>query len=144
MSQALKPLQGTAITSEEKIRFLETLRDTFNVSKAASAISRHRSSLYKLRQSDEEFAAAWDEVIEECLDELEEVVYQRAREGKQALYPIFVLKHRRPDRWGDRLKVEADNRVEFVVDLVPFDKMQPPPTIDTTAEVVSIEAGGES
>ena len=139
MSKALKLRQGTAISSEEKIQFLDTLRDTFNVSKAASAISRHRSSLYKLRQSDEDFAAAWDEVIEECLDELEGVVYQRALEGKQALYPIFVLKHRRPNRWGDRLKVEADQRVNIVVDLVPFDSdsAEKLPTIDVEAEVVS-------
>ena len=141
MSKALKLRQGTAITSDEKLQFLDTLRHTFNVSKAASAISRHRSSLYKLRQSDEDFAAAWDEVIEECLDELEEVVYQRALEGKQALYPIFVLKHRRPNRWGDRLKVEADQRVNIVVDLVPFDSdsAEKLPTIDVEAEVVSSE-----
>ena len=141
MSKALKLRQGTAISSGEKIQFLDTLRDTFNVSKSASAISRHRSSLYKLRQSDKDFAAAWDEVIEECLDELEEVVYQRALEGKQALYPIFVLKHRRPNRWGDRLKVEADQRVNIVVDLVPFDSdsAEKLPTIDVEAEVVSSE-----
>ena len=136
-SHVLNLRQGTAISSDEKVQFLTTLRDTFNVSKAASVISRHRSSLYKLRQSDEDFAAAWDEVIEECLDELEEVVYQRAREGKQALYPIFVLKHRRPDRWGDRLKVEADNRVEFVVDLVPITSKEQLPILDVEAEVIT-------
>ena len=137
MSKALKLRQGTAISSDERIQFLDTLRDTFNVSKSASAISRHRSSLYKLRQADEEFAAAWNEVIEECLDELEEVVYQRAREGKQALYPIFVLKHRRPDRWGDRVKVETEQRSEIIVSLIPFDQMGQPKVIDVEAEVAS-------
>ena len=136
MSKALLPRQGSAITGDEKIKFLDTLRATFNVTKAASAIGRHRSSLYKLRQANKEFAAAWDEVIEECLDELEEVVYQRAREGKQALYPIFVLKHRRPNRWGDRVKVETESRGEIIVNLIPFDQMNQPPTIDVEAEVV--------
>ena len=137
MSKALKPRQGTAITGEERIRFLDTLRDTFNVSKAAAAIGRHRSSMYKLRQSDPEFLAVWDEVVEECLDELEEVVYQRALEGKQALYPIFVLKHRRPDRWGDRLKVETESHGEIIVNLVPVSQMEQHPIIEAEAEVVS-------
>ena len=137
MSKALKLRQGTAISSDERNRFLEMLRQTFNVSKSASAISRHRSSLYKLRQSDADFASAWDEVVEECLDELEEVVYQRALEGKQALYPIFVLKHRRPERWGDRLKVETESQGEIIVNLVPVDQMSRSPVIDVDAEVVS-------
>ena len=137
MSKALKLRQGTAITGNEQIQFLETLRATFNVSKAAAAIGRHRSSLYKLRQSHPDFLAAWDEVVEECLDELEEVVYQRALEGKQALYPIFVLKHRRPDRWGDRLKVQTESQGEIIVNLFPVSQMEQHPTIDAEAEVVS-------
>ena len=139
MSKALKPRQGTAISGDEQIQFLDTLRATFNVTKASAAVGRHRSSLYKLRQADKEFAAAWIEVIEECLDELEEVVYQRALEGKQALYPIFVLKHRRPERWGDRVKVETEQRSEIIVNLIPFAKMGQPPVIDVGAEVDSTE-----
>ena len=137
MSKALKPRQGTAISGDEQIQFLDTLRATFNVTKASAAVGRHRSSLYKLRQADQDFAAAWDEVIEECLDEVEEVVYQRALEGKQALYPIFVLKHRRPGRWGDRVKVETEERSEIIVKLFPFDQMSQPLVIDVEAEEVS-------
>ena len=139
MSKALKPRQGTAISGDEQIQFLDTLRASFNVTKSASAIGRHRSSLYKLRQADEEFAAAWDEVIEECLDELEEVVYQRALEGKQALYPIFVLKHRRPKRWGDRVTVETEQRSEIIVNLVPIDQMDRPLVHGVEAEMVSTD-----
>ena len=137
MSKALKPRQGTAISGDEQIQFLDTLRATFNVTKASAAVGRHRSSLYKLRQADKEFAAAWNEVIEECLDELEEVVYQRALEGKQALYPIFVLKHRRPERWGDRVKVETEQRSEIIVNLIPFDQKGQPKVIDVEAETAS-------
>ena len=107
MSKALKPRQGSAITAPEREKFLEVLKTTFNVSAAAEAIGRNRTSLYKLRQSDPEFAAAWDEIVEQCLDAVEEVVFRNALEGRQPVNNIFLLRHRRAHIYGERVKVDV-------------------------------------
>jgi len=115
MSKALKPRQGSAITAKERKKFLEVLRTTFNVSKAAEAIGRNRTSLYKLRQSDPEFAAAWDEIVEQCLDAVEQVVFENALAGKQPVNNIFLLRHRRAHIYGEKVTVEQDHPREVVV-----------------------------
>ena len=119
MSKALKQRQGSAITAKERERFLEVLSTTFNVSRSAKAIGRNRTSLYKLRGTIPEFAAAWDEVIEECLDDVESVVFERALEGKQAVNNIFLLRHRRAHIYGEKFKVEHDHQVDVIVELIP-------------------------
>ena len=119
MSKALIPRQGSAITVQEREQFLDTLRTTFNVSKAAAMIGRNRTSLYKLRQSVPEFAAAWDDVIEQCLDEVEQIVYERALEGKQPVNNIFLLRHRRAHIYGEKVTVEHEQNVEVIVELMP-------------------------
>ena len=127
MSKALKPRQGTAITAQEREKFLEVLRTTFNVSRAAAVIGRNRTSLYKLRQSHPEFAAAWDEVIEQCLDDVEQVVFENALAGKQPVNNIFLLRHRRANVYGEKVKVENDVHHEVIVQLFrsPGSKLGP-------------------
>jgi hypothetical protein len=139
MSEALKKRQGLAITSEEKERFLEALGKTFNVSRSAELISRNRSSLYKLRETDPEFAAAWEEVVERCLDDVEQVVFERALEGKQAVNNIFLLRHRRAQIYGEKVKVEHDQRIDIVVDLAPYRGDKPALTDPNIVDAEEVE-----
>jgi len=119
MSKALIPRQGTAITGQEREKFLDTLRKTFNVSRAAAAIGRNRTSLYKLREAIPEFDAAWAEVVEECLDDVEQIVYERALEGKQPVNNIFLLRHRRAHIYGEKVTVQQKRKVELELVFLP-------------------------
>ena len=113
--------------SEWKPAFLATLKSTANVSRSASEAGVSRQMAYKERETSEHFRAAWDDAIEEGLDYLEEEARRRAYEG--TLKPvfnrgmlaghvrefsdtltIFLLKGRRPQVYGDRLKQEVTGK----------------------------------
>ncbi len=74
-------------TARRRARFLEHLRRCANVSAAARTAGMSRSSAYALRRTDEEFAARWDEALEEACDALEEELRRRAMEGVER--PVF-------------------------------------------------------
>ena len=104
-------------TPGERRCFLDKLRETANVSAAARAAGKSRSSAYQLRQQDEAFRAAWDEALEEALDMLEAELWRRALKGvpRPVYYGgkccgvirsysdqlgMFLLKAHRPERYG--------------------------------------------
>lgn len=72
-----------------------------------------------LFRCDAEFAAAWDEIVEQRLDAGEQVVLENALAGKQPVNNIFLLRHRRAHIYGEKVKVEHDQRVDVIVELVP-------------------------
>lgn len=107
-----------------KPRFLEHLRGCANVSRSAREAGVSRKTVYKERDNSETFREAWDDAIEEGLDYLEEEARRRAFEGtlKPVFYKgdevgyvrefsdtltIFLLKGRRPEIYGDRVKQEV-------------------------------------
>ena len=61
--------------------FLRALSTTGNVTAACRAAKVPRCSAYKHREEDPEFAAAWDEALDEAADRLEEEARRRAVEG---------------------------------------------------------------
>lgn len=109
--------------SEWKPVFLEHLRQTANVSRSAKEAGVARQVAYRERGNSDAFREAWDDAIEEGLDYLEEEARRRAYEGtlKPVFYQgdevgyvrefsdtlmIFLLKGRRPEVYGDRVKQE--------------------------------------
>ncbi len=104
-------------TPGERRCFLDKLRETANVSAAARAAGKSRSSAYQLRQQDAAFRAAWDEALDEALDALEAELWRRALKGvaRPVFYGgkccgvirsysdqlgMFLLKAHRPERYG--------------------------------------------
>jgi hypothetical protein len=65
----------------------------------------HRSLVYQTRDREPEFAAAWDEALEDACDGLVLAARKRALEVSDALL-IFLLKCHRPEVYGDRFKHE--------------------------------------
>lgn len=61
--------------------FLTALAATGIVARAARAAGIESGAAYKLRQSDADFAAAWDEALEDAADTLEAEARRRAVEG---------------------------------------------------------------
>jgi hypothetical protein len=106
-----------------KACFIDILRRTANVSRAAREAGLSSSTVYEHRARYPSFAAAWDAAIAEALDELEDALIARAKHGvEKPVYfrgqqigsvrtysdalGMFMLKARRPEIYA-RLQTAA-------------------------------------
>ncbi|TPG19945.1 hypothetical protein EAH87_08960 [Sphingomonas koreensis] len=106
-----------------KACFLEVLRKTANVSRAAREAGLSSSTVYEHRARHASFAADWDAAVSEALDELEDALIQRAKHGvEKPVYfrgeqvgavksysdalAMFILRARRPEMYA-RLQAAA-------------------------------------
>jgi hypothetical protein len=96
-----------------KQRFLAALRKTCNVADSARKVRKWRNEVYRERNIDPEFAAAWDEAIDEGVEALELKARQRAMAGSDVL-TIFLLKAHRPEKYRDSSKLEVTGQLEHV------------------------------
>lgn len=102
-------------------KFLDSLRENGNVSKAAQAAKVSRQTPYNWAAEDEDFKAEWEEAEEEGVDRIEEEAYRRAVYGvEEPLHHqghltghtvqkysdtllIFMLKSKRREVYGDKV-----------------------------------------
>jgi len=117
-------------TAKRKAQFLKIFAETGSVTVATIAIKSWRSNVYKWRREDPEFAAAWQEIWDATVDELETSMMQRAIHGYQR--PVyqqgrlvghetvhhpqvgqFMLSRSRPDRYGDTMSQQAAGPAEY-------------------------------
>jgi hypothetical protein len=85
--------------------FLANLRSTCNVRAACEAASINRPGVYKYRDAHPDFAAQWEEAIEDAVQLLEFSARKRALEGDTTL-TIFLLKAHRREIYQDRIALE--------------------------------------
>jgi len=88
-NQALAVRKYTPFTDDRRERFLETLRQVPNVTYAATRAGVTRRTAYNHRDADPEFAAAWDDAIEEGMDLVELEAHRRAVHGVEE--PVFYM-----------------------------------------------------
>lgn len=115
--------------------FLGELRKRGNVSEAARAAKVGRKTVYQWKDAEPEFAAAWDEAIEQAIDAMEAEAYRRAVEGYDE--PVFgrvakdedgqvgvirkysdslmttLLKAHRPEKYRERAEVQHSGAVQI-------------------------------
>jgi hypothetical protein len=110
-------------TLEKKSEFLDKLRETCNVTRAANMADVSRSQVYLWREIDELFAEGWERALKVGAEALEDEARRRAFEG--VLEPvfhlgqevatirkysdtlaIFLLKGALPDKYRENSKVE--------------------------------------
>ena len=89
-----------------KKRFIDALTAQGTVYHAAQAAGVSRQTAYRWREDDPEFADLWYEAIENAVDAVENVVYQRAL-GGDTISAIFYLKAQRP-KFRDRLNINVE------------------------------------
>jgi hypothetical protein len=108
-----------------KDAFLSILGKTSNITAAARKAKVSRSRVYQERDSDMDFAAAWDEALESAIDDAESEAWRRAVKGniKQRHYDkdgnllgttreysdtllMFMLKSHRPERYRETVRGE--------------------------------------
>ena len=94
------------------------------VNESAHVSGVGRATLYRWRDADPEFAAAWEESVDTGTEVLEKVAMKRAVDGSDTLL-IFLLKSRRPEIYRDRAQFEhvGKNGNEL-----------PPPVSNTTVQ----------
>lgn len=119
------------ITPKKRTAFLEALAACGNVSQAARTVGAARETFHRLRTHDAEFAAAWDDALEEAADRLEQEAWRRAHDGVEEPLTcakglilddmgnpvmvrkysdtllIFLLKGARPQKYRDNVTVTA-------------------------------------
>jgi hypothetical protein len=71
------------LTSNRRMRFLEALSETGNVTAATQIAGTSRTRVYALRKEDSSFAAAWEEAEQIAADGLEAEARRRAVAGVQ-------------------------------------------------------------
>lgn len=117
------------------IPFLERLSQGSTVTDACKAAKISRATVYRYRDADPEFDAAWSEVHEASTEQMEAEAFRRAVRGVQKpVYHlgkrvgsirefsdtllIFLLKARRPDTYRERVSVddERDRRERQAVE----------------------------
>ena len=96
---------GTDGTAKKADKLLAKLRQGDSVSAACRAQRIGRTTYYRWRREDAEFAATADDAIEEGTDMLEDVAKRRAKAVSDTLL-IFLLKARRPDKYRERSTLE--------------------------------------
>lgn len=103
--------------------FIEHLRINGIVGRACEAAHVARQTAYRHYREDELFAAEWDQAIRDAAWTLEDEGWRRARDGVDKpivangqiigttkeysnTLLIFLLKHLKPEKFGDKLTVE--------------------------------------
>jgi len=97
--------KNAAPTLEQHELFLAELRSGATVTEACQAAGFGRTYAYRRRRTDDAFARAWLDVIEEGTETLERECQRRAMEGSDLLM-IFLLKSRRPEVYRDRYEIQ--------------------------------------
>jgi hypothetical protein len=90
-------------TPEWPARFLTHLRRSGSISAACRAAKVGRRTIYDERARNPEFDETIREIAEECVEEVESTLYQRALSGASDTAIIFFLKSHKPEVYGDRL-----------------------------------------
>lgn len=120
------------VTPNARARFLEFLRKTGNVSYSAKEAGFARFSFYRLRKKDPDFAADWDDAVEEATDSLELEARRRALQGcDKPVYQkgelvghvreysdhlmVTLLRAHRPEKFRDRIDHEHRGDLEIHV-----------------------------
>jgi very-short-patch-repair endonuclease len=89
--------------------FVQSLAEFGNVRQACIAAGVSRAGAYKRRETDAEFAQAWDEALDNFCDLLEGVYARRAIEQSDRALE-FLLKANRPEKYADKSKLELTGK----------------------------------
>jgi hypothetical protein len=87
--------------------FLAALRNSANVRASADLVKIGRRYVFKAKKKYPRFAVAWDEAVEDAVDTLEAVAWQRARTQSDYLLWRLLAANRR-EKYGDAIKVNLD------------------------------------
>jgi len=100
------PSRARTRTGRWRAVFLRALARSPSVTMAAKAAGVSRHTCYDHREADEDFAARWDDALNQSLDLLEHQIYQRAITD-DAQVAMFLLRAHRPSTYRDTQRHEV-------------------------------------
>ena len=106
---------------QQKKAAIDAYREYGTVSAACLAADIGRSTWYRWKKEDAEFAEAVAEAEEDVADSLEKEAIRRAKESSDTLL-IFLLKGHKPEKYKDR--VHQDISGELTVKNIPDDELE--------------------
>jgi hypothetical protein len=110
-----RPPVGTSLlTAQKRAKFIQTLRDGYSVAKACRAINVSRQFAYDERKRNADFAAEWEDAIEDGGDAMEDRLSDIGNSSLpgNVTAMIFLLKGRRPEKYRERADVtNSDNAI---------------------------------
>jgi len=110
-------LANQELANERKAAFLEVLQNLWpNVYQAARSLEIPPRVVYHWKTKDKEFAEKWEEIVQAKMDEVESGLLRDSSEKWGAHLRLPVLKAYRPERWGDRSKVEHSGGVNYTIE----------------------------
>jgi hypothetical protein len=92
--------------------FCKLFAETMCVATAAAGAGMDRSTVYKARKTDPDFAAAWDSAKESAIESLEAAAYERARKMSDVLL-IFLLKSHKPELYRESVSLKHSGTVNL-------------------------------
>ena len=112
-------------TLKKRAAFLEHLAKHGNISAAARSVGVDRRFWYRVKETDQEFAGAWDDAVEQAVDLMLEEARRRALKGieEPVFYQgnvcghiqrysdvllMFLVKAHRPEYATERRKVDMN------------------------------------
>ena len=89
-----------ARSRDPKARFLRAFRKHLTVAHACHVAAIDRTSVYRWRREDEEFASRFKVTQDLVVEQLEQVALDRARRGLSDRLLIWLLKHWKPETYN--------------------------------------------
>ncbi len=74
--------------------FLETLEETANITTACRVVKVNRTTAYTHKKDFPDFAEAWENALQSAVDEVEEVLWNVAKEGNVQALTAVLKAHR--------------------------------------------------
>lgn len=118
-----KQTKLTPQKSENEIRqlkqaqFIDLLSKTCNVTLSAKGAGISRITAYEWRNTNAEFAALWNDALQQAIELLEAEAWQRARKQSDTLM-IFLLKAHKPEKYREQFTVKVDDwRSQAIADI---------------------------
>jgi hypothetical protein len=120
-SDALRKEGGRGIDAPRRAVFLRELMRSPVVGVAARRAGLTRGAVYRERERDALFRAAWDQALTGAVDDVEQVLVEKAQGGDLKAIEM-VLKAHRPERYRERHEVQVVQDAVIEVSLVGVDK----------------------
>ena len=105
-------------TGQDKQRFIEGYRAIGTISGGAKYAGVSRNTVYQWMKNAPQFHEDVKQAREEIIDSLDEAAIARAKD-KSDLLTIFLLKHHRPNTYGDNVRVSGQVDHRIIIKFVP-------------------------
>ena len=93
--------------------FLAELSKSANVKDACAAAGISRQAAYQARDKDEQFRIAWAEAVDDAVDGLKQIAWERAREKSDLLLMRIIGVHDKSWRDGPSTTVSVSNQTQI-------------------------------